>query len=113
MTGATARAGRRRRWLFGGLLGIVLATGLAWGLWQAARARCFAIVGTALCHIETSRPMVALTFDDGPTDRGVHAMYRPNEAARRALPLILDGLAAKGLEVVPVGTLLQAGAAPG
>lgn len=42
----------------------------------------------------------------------VHAMYRANGVARAALPAILDGLAAKRLQVVTVGQL-RAGAAPG
>lgn len=37
----------------------------------------------------------------------MHAMYAPNETARRALPRILDGLAAKGLEVVSISELLK------
>jgi len=38
----------------------------------------------------------------------LHAMYPANGTARRALPLILDGLEAKGLQGVSVGTLLDA-----
>ena len=38
----------------------------------------------------------------------LHVMHPANETARQALPLILDGLDAKGLQVVSVGTLLQA-----
>lgn len=39
----------------------------------------------------------------------VHAMYRGRETERRALPLLLDGLARKGYQIVPVGALLAGG----
>jgi peptidoglycan/xylan/chitin deacetylase (PgdA/CDA1 family) len=38
-----------------------------------ANARCFALVGEMICRVEIDRPMVALTFDDGPTEQGVEA----------------------------------------
>lgn len=37
----------------------------------------------------------------------IHPMYRTNQTARDALPLVLDGLIAKGYRVVPVGELLR------
>ncbi len=37
----------------------------------------------------------------------VHAMYRGNRVERAAVPLILDGLAAKGHRIVTVGELLK------
>jgi peptidoglycan/xylan/chitin deacetylase (PgdA/CDA1 family) len=52
------------------LLMLVTATGL-WGL---SRARCFALVGPAVCRLETQRPLVALTFDDGPSRLGVETI---------------------------------------
>ena len=36
----------------------------------------------------------------------IHPMYRGNQVERAALPLVLDGLAAKGLRIVTVGELL-------
>ena len=36
----------------------------------------------------------------------IHPMYRHNQTARDALPLVLDGLTARGYRVVPVGELL-------
>ena len=65
---------RRPVWLAGlGLaaLGLVLG-GLA--LWQVSKARCFALTGPVVCHVATTRPLVALTFDDGPTPLGVEAV---------------------------------------
>jgi peptidoglycan/xylan/chitin deacetylase (PgdA/CDA1 family) len=37
----------------------------------------------------------------------IHPMYRHNQTARDALPLVLDGLKAKGFEVVTVSELLK------
>jgi peptidoglycan-N-acetylglucosamine deacetylase len=36
----------------------------------------------------------------------MHPMYRHNQTAKDALPLVLDGLKAKGYRIVPVGELL-------
>lgn len=44
------------------------------GLLQVSRARCFALTSPITCRVETARPQVALTFDDGPTARGVDAV---------------------------------------
>lgn len=62
--------GRRRAfpWLALPFLALLLA---AIGLFQISRARCFALVGEAICRVETDAPLVALTFDDGPTPAGV------------------------------------------
>ncbi|TAD72784.1 MAG: polysaccharide deacetylase [Sphingomonadales bacterium] len=37
----------------------------------------------------------------------IHPMYRHNQVARAALPMVLDGLAAQGYEVVTVSELLE------
>ena len=37
----------------------------------------------------------------------IHPMYRHNQVARDALPLILDGLQAQGYEVVTITELLR------
>jgi peptidoglycan-N-acetylglucosamine deacetylase len=42
----------------------------------------------------------------------MHPMYRNNQTARDALPLVLDGLKARGYHVVPVGELLAQGRQP-
>lgn len=44
------------------------------GLWRISRARCFALTGPVVCRVETGAREVALTFDDGPTPRGVEAI---------------------------------------
>lgn len=37
----------------------------------------------------------------------IHPMYRHNAEQRKAVPLVLDGLLAKGYKIVPVGELLK------
>lgn len=37
----------------------------------------------------------------------MHIMYSSNQTAREALPFVLQGLQAKGLQVVSVGRLLE------
>lgn len=71
---ASKRAGampRKRRILIfiGAAIGLFLIA--AFALFQISRARCFSLVGEAICHVETREPLVALTFDDGPTPEGV------------------------------------------
>ncbi len=66
------RSRRRRILLWGaGLaaLGLILAT----TLFQVSNARCYALVGEAVCRVEVQERLVALTFDDGPTPEGVEA----------------------------------------
>ncbi len=44
-----------------------LLAGLLWGAWHIARSRTYQIFGEIVPRVETSRKLVALTFDDGPT----------------------------------------------
>lgn len=37
------------------------------GLWQLSKARQFQVFGTVVARVDTDLPLVALTFDDGPT----------------------------------------------
>ena len=66
------RGDTRRRLLLAivSVLGLLLVVAVA--LWQVSRARCFVLVGAVTCRVETSAPLVALTFDDGPTQLGVN-----------------------------------------
>ena len=50
-------------------LALVAAIGAA--LYYVSRARCFALAGDLICRVETDKPLVALTLDDGPTEQGV------------------------------------------
>lgn len=54
-------------------------------LLEVSKAECFSLTGRAICRVETRQPLVAITFDDGPTARGLDAV----------LPL-LRGYRAKG-----------------
>jgi peptidoglycan/xylan/chitin deacetylase (PgdA/CDA1 family) len=51
----------------------ILILAILGALWAVSNARCFALVGDVVCRVETDRPLVALTFDDGPTEAGVAA----------------------------------------
>jgi peptidoglycan/xylan/chitin deacetylase (PgdA/CDA1 family) len=65
---------RRRRGVRIGvvaLISAVLVGAVTAGLLRVSRARCFALTGPVVCRVETAKPMVALTFDDGPTAQGV------------------------------------------
>lgn len=42
-------------------------------LHRISNARCFALTGQSICRVNTDEKLVALTFDDGPTERGVGA----------------------------------------
>jgi peptidoglycan/xylan/chitin deacetylase (PgdA/CDA1 family) len=53
---------------------LVCAIVTAGALWQISRARCLTLVGNVTCRVETTKHLVALTFDDGPTRLGVNAV---------------------------------------
>ncbi len=56
---------------------LVIAGLLVLGLFslnQLSKSRCFQLVGTITCRVATEEPLVALTFDDGPTRIGVEAV---------------------------------------
>lgn len=57
-----------------GVAVVALLAATVAGLWQVSRARCFAPGGDIVCRVETQAPLVALTFDDGPTQLGVDAV---------------------------------------
>ncbi len=44
-----------------------LAVALALGAWQVSAARNWQVLGRLVSHVATEQPLVALTFDDGPT----------------------------------------------
>lgn len=54
--------------------GALLVLAALFGLWRLANARCFQLVGEVTCRIDTDERLVALTFDDGPTQKGVEAV---------------------------------------
>jgi len=65
----TLTLGRRARWIVLGAILLVIVIGLA--LFLVSRARCFTLTGSIICRVETGERVVALTFDDGPTERGL------------------------------------------
>ena len=74
---------RRRKIAFGAAAALALLLATAFILFEISRARCFSLTGEAICHVETEAPLVALTFDDGPTAEGVAlatAALRPANA---------------------------------
>jgi peptidoglycan/xylan/chitin deacetylase (PgdA/CDA1 family) len=90
---------------------LLVLIGAALALYDISRARCFTLTSRAICRVETAAPMVALTFDDGPTPLGVDAILPElarheahatffligSEAARR--PELVRAIAASGHEV--------------
>lgn len=83
-------AGTRRRAL-AGLLALAALAAVGLGLWQVSRARCFALTGPVVCRVETAAPLVALTFDDGPTPTGVEAVLPVLEAKGARATFFLIG----------------------
>lgn len=71
---------RHWRWIAVALL-IALTTTLF--LWRASKAECWGLTGDVVCRVETEQPVVALSFDDGPTPEGVDIVL--GELQRRNL----------------------------
>jgi chitin deacetylase len=47
---------------------------LAWGAWNLSDARGFQLFGRIVDRVDTGSPVVALTFDDGPTPAGTDSI---------------------------------------
>ena len=61
---AQGRPGTLRRVV---ILSLAMTPLVAVPAWQLSKSRDFQILGKMVAHVETSIPVVALTFDDGPT----------------------------------------------
>ncbi|MBL8770369.1 MAG: polysaccharide deacetylase family protein, partial [Phenylobacterium sp.] len=59
---------------------VVLATTGLVAVWAISRQHCFTLTGSVVCRVATDQPRIALTFDDGPTERGVAAVLPVLEA---------------------------------
>lgn len=66
----------RRPLLIRGIAALALLIVIGLALFEISRARCHSLVGEAICRVETEMPLVALTFDDGPTRSGVELASR-------------------------------------
>lgn len=53
---------------------LLAAAAIAFAINRISKARCFALTGHAICRVQTDAPLVALTFDDGPTEQGLDAV---------------------------------------
>ncbi|GGN72680.1 chitooligosaccharide deacetylase [Nocardia rhizosphaerihabitans] len=58
-----------RKWLIGGAAGIVVVLAIVAGLYVLMNSRTYQLTGTLVDRVETDEKLVALTFDDGPTER--------------------------------------------
>ncbi|MGF0317647.1 polysaccharide deacetylase family protein [Nocardia fluminea] len=58
-----------RRWLVGGIIGIVVISAVLSGLYVLMNSRTYQVAGQLVDRVETEDKVVALTFDDGPTAR--------------------------------------------
>ncbi|MGW6426826.1 polysaccharide deacetylase family protein [Nocardia sp. NPDC055053] len=58
-----------RRWLVGGAVGIVVVLAVVAGLYVLMNSRTYQLTGTLVDRVDTDEKLVALTFDDGPTER--------------------------------------------
>ncbi|MFE3544168.1 polysaccharide deacetylase family protein [Nocardia sp. NPDC059177] len=58
-----------RKWLTGLGIGIVVVVTVAAGLYVLMNSRTYQVAGRLVDRVETNEKLVALTFDDGPTDR--------------------------------------------
>ncbi|MFC6013570.1 polysaccharide deacetylase family protein [Nocardia lasii] len=58
-----------RTWLIGVAVGIVVVLAVAAGLYVLMNSRTYQLQGRLVDRVETDEQVVALTFDDGPTER--------------------------------------------
>lgn len=73
-----------RRWIIGVALGLVTVLALLVGGYQLMNSRSFQLAGRLVNRVDTTEKVVALTLDDGPSERA---------------PQVLDILAAAGVPV--------------
>ncbi|MES2442536.1 MAG: polysaccharide deacetylase family protein [Pseudomonadota bacterium] len=87
---------RRRTLAAAAILAVLLAVLIA--LFAISKARCFQLIGTPICRVETSEKLVALTFDDGPDKTGVDAILPVLARYRAHATFFLIG---RGIENAP------------
>lgn len=100
----------RRRWWIGGAVALVLVLVLAIGGYRLVSARSYQLAGELVDRVPTEDRVVALTFDDGPSDRapevlrvlaelGVPATFYLNGRDLDARPDLGRAIAAAGHEL--------------
>ena len=97
-----------RRWLKRGAFGAIALVAALAGTFAVAKSECFQLVGDVTCRVETERKIVALSFDDGPTRRGLEAVLPVLDEAGVKATFFLIG---KDVEASPelVGRLVNDG----
>ncbi|MEN3971379.1 polysaccharide deacetylase family protein [Sphingomicrobium sp. XHP0235] len=71
------------------VIGVVAA--LAFGFRELVSARCFALTGELVCSGPADERRVALSFDDGPTARGIEQVLPALEQAGVSATFFLEG----------------------
>ncbi|MBA3730737.1 MAG: polysaccharide deacetylase family protein [Sphingomonas sp.] len=70
---------------------ILAAPLLGVGLLKVSKAKCFVLVGDVLCHASTNEKLVALTFDDSPSQEGLNSVLPLLERHRAKATFFLIG----------------------
>lgn len=103
------RTRQRGRWWIAGLaLGAGLLVAGCVGLYLLANARSFQLAGALVSRVNTSEPVVALTFDDGPVPERVDVLLAVlrEQDVRATFYVVGDALAqhpASGRKLVAAG----------
>ncbi|WP_040838634.1 polysaccharide deacetylase family protein [Nocardia brevicatena] len=63
-----------RRWIIGVALGLVTVLVLFVGGYQLMNSRSFQLAGRLVDRVDTTEKVVALTLDDGPSERAPHVL---------------------------------------
>lgn len=99
-----------RRWVIGVALGLVTVMALLVGGYQLMNSRSFQLAGRLVDRVDTTEKVVALTLDDGPSERapevlellaaaGVPATFYLNGRDLAARPELGVAIAAAGHEI--------------
>lgn len=83
-------ARRTRAWIMVAAA-ILAAPLLGVGLLKVSKAKCFVLIGDVLCHASTNEKLVALTFDDGPSQQGLDSVLPLLERHRAKATFFLIG----------------------
>lgn len=76
-----AAKARARRYALRSAMVLLVLVLVALAVRQVSKSRCFVLTGEAICRVETTEPLVALSLDDGPSVVGTDAALSALEAA--------------------------------